>query len=172
MDIEKLKYPIGRFKMPSEFSTAEIEGWIKDITELPEKFSTMALSLTDGQLDTPYRPGGWTGRQVIHHLPDSHLNAYCRFKWVLTEDSPEIKPYFEDRWAELADTTQTPIETSLQLLTALHERWSILLGTMSQSDFKKYYVNPEYGKKYALGAVCKLYAWHGNHHLGHLGLLQ
>ncbi|NND31821.1 MAG: putative metal-dependent hydrolase, partial [Saprospiraceae bacterium] len=124
------------------------------------------------QLDTTYRPGGWNARQVIHHVPDSHLQAYSRFKLVLTEESPTIKPYHEDRWASLEDTFQTPVEISLNLLEALHYRWVKLLESMAVDDFDLYYIHPEYGKKYALGAVCKLYAWHGKHHLAHLSLIK
>lgn len=171
-DIDQLRYPIGKFQMPATFSEQDLAQWMNEIKALPGQFSSKALSLSEQQLDTPYRPQGWTGRQVIHHVVDSHLNAYCRFKWVLTEDSPTIKPYFEDRWANLADTQQTPISISLDLLTALHHRWSVLLASLDRSDFDKYYFHPEYGnRRYTLGAVCNLYAWHGKHHSAHLDLL-
>ena len=170
--MQDLKYPIGKFNYPKSYSEQELRTWIDEIRNIPSAFAAKARSLSVEELGTPYRDGGWTARQVIHHVPDSHLNAYCRFKLVLTEDSPTIKPYFEDRWAELPDSTDTPIESSLQMLSALHERWSILLRAMNRSDFDKYYVHPEYGQKYTLGAVCKLYSWHGKHHLGHLSLIK
>ena len=170
--MDQLKYPIGKFSFPDSFTDHDLKEWISEIKGFPQRFAAKARTLSKEHLKASYRPGGWTTRQVIHHVPDSHLNAYCRFKWVLTEDSPTIKPYFEDRWAALPDTMKTPIETSLQLLLALHERWSNLLSAMNRSDFDKYYVHPEYGRQYSLGSVCKLYAWHGKHHLGHLLLVK
>ncbi len=169
--MESLQYPIGRFSYPKAYSNDELAGWVSDIKRFPAAFRSQVEAMTDEQLDQSYRPDGWTARQVIHHVPDSHLNAYCRFKLVLTEDSPTIKPYLEDRWANLDDTKLTPPATSLQLLDALHERWGILLDQMLPSDFDKYYVHPEYGRQYKLGAACKLYAWHGKHHLAHLKVI-
>ncbi len=169
--MQNLRYPVGKFEYPSGFSQSDLEGWIQGISTFPMDFSEVALSLTPAQLSSPYRPGGWTGRQVIHHVSDSHLQAYSRFKLVLTEERPTIKPYFEDRWAELADTKDTPIAVSIDLLKALHQRWTILMRSMSRKDFDKSYIHPDYGKEYTLGAVCKLYDWHGRHHLAHLQLL-
>ena len=168
VDIENLKYPIGKFSAPKEFSPALMKQWIHAIEELPSKLRSAVIHLNDQQLDTPYRDGGWTVRQVVHHIPDSHMNAYIRFKLAMTEDIPTIKPYFEDRWAELADYRNTPVEPSLSLLDALHYRWELLLKTMTDDDFKKKYHHPESHKDFELRTVLALYAWHGNHHLAHI----
>ena len=170
--MEKLQYPIGKFEMPLDFDRKMVQSWIDEIKTLPSRFRMVAQSLSDEQLATAYRPDGWTGQQVIHHVADSHMNAFIRFKWTLTEDSPTIKAYYEDRWALLADSLYPPISISLNILESVHYRWIVLLDSMEESDFRKYYIHPEYGKKYPLGAVCKLYAWHGNHHLAHLQILK
>jgi len=168
VDIENLKYPIGKFSMPKEFSAALTGQWIRSIEELPGKLRSAVNNLNDQQLDTPYRDGGWTVRQVIHHLPDSHMNAYIRFKLALTEETPVIKPYFEDRWAQLPDGKIAPVAISLSLLEALHQRWVLLLKSMSEDDLKKKYHHPESHKDWELRNVLALYAWHGNHHLAHI----
>ena len=136
-ELEKLRYPIGRFELPSRIDRDHIERWIGDIEALPADLRKAVKGLTDAQLDMPYRPGGWTIRQVIHHLPDSHINSFIRFKWALTEDRPEIKPYFEDRWAELADYSMAPVSASLDLLDGLHRRWVALLRSLTGQDLKK-----------------------------------
>ena len=168
----ELQFPIGKFEYPASYSPEEVQGWIEEIAAAPQQYRKVVESMTDSELNLPYRPNGWTARQVIHHVPDSHLQAYCRFKWVLTEDSPTIKPYHEDLWAELADTQLAPVSVSLNLLEAVHYRWVVLLRNMQTADFDRYYIHPQYGKHYALGAVCKLYAWHGRHHLAHLNLVR
>lgn len=122
-----LRYPIGHFTYNGEISIEQIEHWIKDIEQLPNELKKAIDGLSDNQLDTPYREGGWTIRQVIHHLSDSHMNSIIRFKLTLTEEEPTIRPYFEDRWADLNDYIETPIQTSLSLLESLHARWVILL---------------------------------------------
>lgn len=170
--MEELQYPIGKFEYPQTYTAADIQGWINEIESVPVRYKAMVESLTEEHLNMSYRPGGWTARQVIHHVPDSHLQAYCRFKWVLTEDSPTIKPYHEDLWAQLPDSMVTPVSVSIDLLTAVHTRWVLLMRSMTVEDFNKYYIHPQYGKQYALGAVCKLYAWHGNHHLAHLQIIR
>ena len=169
--MENLKYPIGKYTYPQTYTEAQLRQWINEISQAPESYRKLVNRMSVDDLATPYRPGGWTGRQVIHHVSDSHLQAYARFKLVLTEDSPTIKPYHEDRWATLADTRETPVSISVDLLEALHHRWVKLLRSMTAKDFDKYYIHPEYGKQYALGAVCKLYAWHGKHHLAHLDII-
>ncbi|MBK8506778.1 MAG: putative metal-dependent hydrolase [Saprospiraceae bacterium] len=169
--MENLQYPIGKYEFPESFTKNDIEGWINDIAQAPELYRKLAERMTEAQMETAYRPGGWTARQVLHHVPDSHIQAYGRFKLVLTEDSPTIKPYHEDLWAQLPDTQLTPISVSLSLLDALHQRWVVLMQNMKPSDFEKIYIHPQYGKKYPLGAVCKLYAWHGRHHLAHLQII-
>jgi hypothetical protein len=128
--------------------------------------------MTEAQLDTPYRDSGWTVRQVLHHVPDSHMNAYIRFKWTLTEDTPTIKPYFEERWANLEDTRVTPVDISMNMLDALHQRWVLLMKAMKDDDFKRIYIHPQYGKQFSLEGVLGLYAWHGKHHLAHITKLK
>ena len=166
-ELEKLRYPIGRFEPPSRIDRDYIERWIGDIEALPADLRKAVKGLTDAQLDTPYRPGGWTIRQVIHHLPDSHINSFIRFKWALTEDRPEIKPYFEDRWAELADYSMAPVAASLDLLDGLHQRWVALLRSLTGQDLKKTFIHPESGLV-KLPETIGSYAWHGRHHLAHI----
>ena len=144
---------------------------IDAIAAAPAKLRAAVAGLTDVQLDTPYRPDGWTVRQVVHHVPDSHMNAYVRFKLALTEDEPTIKPYDEARWAELADTRDTPVESSLALLDRLHDRWVRLLRSMSADDFARRLRHPEMGVQ-RLDQVLALYDWHGRHHVGHVASLR
>ena len=158
--------------MPESYNMDQVKGWIEEIRTLPTAFESLARSLSPTELETPYRPEGWTARQVIHHISDSHLQAYVRFKWVLTEDSPTIKAYHEDRWAELADSKMGDIDIPLKLLSAIHARWHQLLQIMNSDDFNKCYRHPENHKAFPLAAVCKLYAWHGKHHLAHLQLIH
>ena len=166
-DLEKLRYPIGRFEPPSRIEKDQVERWINDIEALPADLRRTVKGLTDAQLDTPYRPGGWTIRQVIHHLPDSHMNSFIRFKWALTEDRPEIKVYFEDRWAELPDYSVTPVSASLDLLEALHRRWAVLLRSLTRQDLDRTFIHPESGPA-SLAETIGSYAWHGRHHLAHI----
>lgn len=162
------QYPIGRFHFTAPDTAAGRAAWIDQIEDLPARVAAVVARLTDTQLDTPYRPGGWTPRQVVHHLPDSHLQAYGRFKLALTEDEPTIRPYDEARWADLADTARTPPEVSVQLLTALHRRWVVLLRAMDDADFQRGYHHPEQGRIVRLEEALAMYAWHGRHHLAHL----
>src|SRR5918912_3910668 len=143
--MDDLRYPIGKFAFDGGSTERDREAWTGDIAAAPARLRDAVRGLTAEQLDTPYRPGGWTVRQVIHHVPDSHLNAYVRFKLALTEDEPTIKPYEEARWAELPDTRETPIETSLVLLERLHDRWVRLLRSMSADDFARRLSHPETG---------------------------
>lgn len=164
-----LSYPIGRFAPVAGETTAEQRAaWITEIAELPAAFRGVVQGLTDAQLDTPYRPGGWTVRQVVHHVPDSHLNAYIRFKLALTEDNPTIKPYEEALWAELPDTKGTLIGVSLVMLEALHRRWVTLLRSMSQEQWGRTFFHPEQKKSLRLDGVLAMYAWHGKHHTAHI----
>jgi len=169
--MESLKYPIGRFEYPESYTKVDLSRWISEIEKVPAMYRTVVASMNKEQLNTAYRPSGWTARQVIHHVPDSHMQAYARFKHVLTEERPIIKPYDEGLWAQLSDSTDTPVEISLNLLEALHQRWVLLIKGMQEDQFKQIYIHPQYGKEYELGAVCKLYAWHGMHHLAHLHLI-
>ena len=166
-DLENLRYPIGRFVSRSRIDEDQIEKWINEIEALPDNLTKTVEGLTATQLDTPYRPGGWAIRQVVHHLPDSHMNSFIRFKWALTEDRPEIKAYFEDRWAELPDYSDTPVSVSLDLLEALHRRWVALLRSLTRQDLDRIFIHPESGPA-NLAETIGSYAWHGRHHLAHI----
>jgi uncharacterized damage-inducible protein DinB len=168
---DDLKYPIGRPELKPELTEDERADAIAHIEACPAALRQALAGLRDEQLDTPYRPGGWTVRQVAHHVPDSHMNAYIRFKWALTEEEPAIKAYFEDRWAQLADSRTTPVEVSLALLDNLHRRWVDLLRSMRPEDFRRALVHPENGRR-TLDQMLGLYAWHGAHHVGHVTSLR
>ena len=172
--MDDLRYPIGRFTRPtSALSNQQRAAMIQTIAETPAKLRRAVHGLDEKQLDTPYRPGGWTVRQVVHHVPDSHMNAYVRFKLGLTEDVPTIKPYDEARWADLSDVRDTPTEVSLTLMDALHDRWVRLLQKMDARDFARTITHPDWKGPLSLDAVLALYAWHGPHHVGHItGLRQ
>lgn len=167
-----LRYPIGEFVPPGTASDAERRARIGELTALPRLAGAAVAGLSDAQLDTPYRPGGWTVRQVIHHLPDSHLNSYARFRLALTEPQPTIRPYFEDRWAELPDAREAPVELSLALLEALHARWTTLLRSLSPADWSRSFVHPERGRIVTLDENLALYAWHGRHHVAQITALR
>lgn len=161
------RYPIGRFEHTGAVGRADRDRWIDDIAAFPADLRAAVAGVTAEQLDTPYRPDGWTLRQVIHHLPDSHVNAYVRFKWTLTEDTPTIKPYNEADWAELADIEAVPVRTSLDLLDALHARWTTLMRHLSEGDWARTFIHPETGLQ-RLDVTVGSYAWHGRHHLAHI----
>lgn len=160
---DDLRYPIGKFT-PDGAVTGELRrNWIAQIEAAPAQLRAAVSGLSPQQLDTPYRPGGWTVRQVVHHLADSHLNSYVRFKLALTESEPTIKPYDEAQWAELSDDRRAPVEISLDLLEALHRRWVLLLESFTPADFTKTFVHPELGVQ-TLESTVGIYAWHGRHH--------
>jgi hypothetical protein len=161
-----LRYPIGRFSPAGPVTRDRVDAWIADVAALPAGLRRTVSPLTDGQLDTPYRPGGWTVRQVVHHLPDSHMNSLVRFKWALTEDRPLIKAYDEKGWAGLPDA-RSPIAGSLDLLDALHRRWVDLLGSLTWPQLRREFVHPESGAA-TLAVTVGSYAWHGRHHLAHI----
>lgn len=167
---EKLKYPIGRVEIPIEMNESRRKTFIKDIADMPELLKEAVKGLNEEQLNNPYRPDGWTLRQVVHHLADSHLNSYIRFKMALTENEPTIKTYFEDRWADLADS-KTSIEPSINLIDALHTRWVILLKSLSDKDFERTFRHPDLGLV-TLNKALAIYAWHGKHHLAHITCLR
>ena len=167
-----LRYPIGKFTWPETVSDQQRMQWIGQIERAPLEMRAAVAGLSPTQLDTPYRPGGWTVRQVVHHVPDSHLNAYCRFKLALTEDEPTIKPYDEARWAELSDTRTVAIDVSLELLDALHERWVSLLRALSADEMKRTFKHPEHKRTLVLEQVLAMYAWHGRHHTAHVTSLR
>ena len=163
-----LWYPIGRFALDGEVSEERRAGWITELSEAPAQLRAAVHGLSDEQLETPYRPGGWSLRQVVHHLPESHLNAYTRFKLALTEDTPTIRQYEEARWAELPDTALTPIGVSLMLLESLHRRWVVLLKSMDEREWRREFYHPEQERTMRLDRVLALYAWHGKHHIAHI----
>lgn len=168
---EKLQYPIGRFTFNPIFSKEGLSKHIDQIAGLPARLAQVLEGMDTGHWDTPYRPGGWTVRQVVHHLADSHINSYVRFRLALTEQKPAIKPYLEERWAELPDVTALPPGVSVQLLEALHVRWVTLMEGMESSDWKKTVFHSERQREVSLWEMVALYAWHGEHHLAHVGLV-
>jgi uncharacterized damage-inducible protein DinB len=170
--VEKLKYPIGKFAPEKDITAETIAAWIDDIAALPAQLKAAVEGLSAEQLKTPYRPGGWTVSQVIHHIGDSHLNAYIRFKLALTEDTPTIKPYDQQKWAELADSTLGDPEDSLQFVELLHKRWVILLKTLTAKDLERDFFHPETGNTIPLKRTLEMYAWHGKHHTAHITCLR
>ncbi|OUJ72661.1 YfiT family bacillithiol transferase [Hymenobacter crusticola] len=161
-----LRYPIGQPEIPTEpLSNAERAAYIRQLAELPSQLTAAARRVGGIRLQDPYRPGGWNGRQVIHHLADSHLNSYTRFKLALTEDNPTIRPYDEQAWAELPDVEATPITVSLALLEALHTRWTNLLANLGEEHWQRTFYHPETKRVTTLDQALVLYAWHGRHHL-------
>jgi hypothetical protein len=168
--MEDLRYPIGPLVRPESLTPEERRAAIATLAATPGNLRAAVAGLSDAQLDTPYRPDGWTVRQVVHHVPDSHLNAYVRFKLALTEDEPAIRPYQEDRWARLPDSG-SPIAVSLALLESLHERWVQLLSAMTPEEWARTYRHPESGV-HKLDALLAVYAWHGPHHVAHVTSLR
>lgn len=164
---EELRYPIGKFHFPESISPDDRKSFIGQIAETPERLRRAIQGLSPSQLETPYRPGGWTVRQVVHHLPDSHMNSYIRFKLAVTEAEPLIKAYDEARWAELEDARRASIESSLSLLAALHERWTLFLGSLSPEQFGRRLLHPQLGPV-TVEQNLALYAWHGRHHVAHI----
>ena len=170
-DSTDLRFPIGKFHPPQvPLDAAARASLIGEIERMPAAMRKLVEDLSDGQLDTPYRPGGWTVRQVVHHVPDSHMNAYVRMKLAVTEDAPAVKAYDEARWAELPEARNAPAALSLDLLDALHRRWCAFLRALHDSEFQKTYRHPELGVV-PLDAVLAQYAWHGNHHIAHVRLV-
>lgn len=168
---EDLKYPIGKY-IVQPFSEKLLREWLTDIKNLPQHLENAILNLDEAQLNTPYRDGGWTVKQVVHHVADSHMNAYIRFKLGLTEDNPVIKPYDEAAWAGMADTKNLPINISLTLLHALHIRWYEVLKNMSREDLDKTVFHPEHKKEFTLWGLLGMYAWHSKHHVAHITSLR
>jgi uncharacterized damage-inducible protein DinB len=160
---DELRYPIGKYEPPPFIDATRRAGLVGQIASAPAGLRAAVAGLTDDQLDTPYRPGGWTVRQVVHHLPDSHLNAYVRFKLALTEDEPTIRPYDEARWAEVPEARTAGTELSLSLLDAVHRRWVACIGSLSEETFQRRFRHPELGVM-SLDEQLSLYSWHGRHH--------
>ena len=166
--LESLKYPVGKYKRPETYDAHELKGHIKTLIELPSKLKKEVSGLNETQLLYKYRPEAWTIRQVVHHFADSHMNAFIRIKFAVTEDNPSIKPYEESVWAKLPDTTDAPIEWSLQIIEGLHNRMVLLLNSLTEKDMHRTYFHPEYKIKFTLFQVVAMYAWHCNHHLAHI----
>ena len=169
--ITDLRYPTGKYE-PRPFSQQQKEEWLNDIKFLPQLLENAVINLDEAQLQTPYRDGGWTIQQVVHHVADSHINAYCRFKLGLTEDNPTIRPYDEAAWANLGDTAKIPINISLTLLYALHTRWYSLIGDLTLTDWERKVFHPEAKKEMTLWYLLGNYAWHGKHHVAHITSLR
>ncbi len=165
------RYPVGKFAMPAETTQSSRQAAIQEIASAPAKLRAAVAGLTDAQLDTPYREGGWTVRQVVHHVADSHMNAYVRLRLALTETEPTIKPYEESEWAKLEDAARGPIDISLKLLEPLHDRWVRLLRTVTPEQFARTVRHPEAGLK-NIDWLLFLYAWHGRHHTAHITELR
>lgn len=166
--MDKLKYPIGQENIPNEITLKNISKWITDIENFPKNLENLVKNLSEEQLNTPYREGGWTVRETIHHCGDSHVNSYIRFKWALTENQPIIKAYYEDRWARLFDSKEAPIDISLLFIKALHAKWVYLLKGLTTEDLNKVFIHPESGETVSLERNIGIYAWHCNHHFAHI----
>lgn len=167
VDIENLKFPIGKFTSPDVITKEYIKTWIEAIKSFPKRLLSATEDLNDEQLERPYRPNGWTIRQVVHHCADSHMNSFIRFKLALTEDKPVIKPYAEHLWAELPDV-KLPIESSIKILEGIHERWTTLLESLTEGDLERQFIHPENTQFISLKENIGIYAWHCNHHLAHI----
>lgn len=166
-----LRYPIGQYE-PKPFSEAQKEEWLADVRFLPQAIEHAVTNLDEAQLQTPYREGGWTVHQLVHHVADSHINAYCRFKLGYTEDKATIRPYAQELWAETADVRELPINVSLTLLHAAHLRWVKFLESFTQTDFERTIYHPEHKKEFTLWHLLGMYAWHGRHHTAHITALR
>lgn len=166
-----LRYPIGKYE-PQPFSNELKEQWLADLKFLPSMLEKAVLNLDEAHLNTAYRDGGWTLKQVVHHIADSHINAYCRFKLGLTEDNPTIKPYEEKLWAEMQDTQNLPVNISLTLLHALHARWVEILKDLNEQEWHRTIFHPEQKKEISLWFLLGMYAWHSRHHTAHINSLK
>ncbi len=167
MSTDDLRFPVGKFEKPLEMTDERRRNFIQTVAELPTKLRIACEGLSENQLETQYRPEGWTVKQVIHHVADSHSQSFSRFKLGLTENCPTIKPYSEADWAELADAKHAPVESSLAIIEGTHARWTLLLNSMSDADFAKKLNHPERGE-YDLDYFLSLYDWHSRHHLAHV----
>ncbi len=172
MITDDLRYPIGKYSTPQNITSSDREKFLAIIEQLPSKMIEAIQGLNDAQLDTPYRENGWTVRQVVHHVVDSHVNAYIRFKFALTEDNPTIKPYNENLWAELPEAKTGAVEISLPFIDAIHHRWVIMMKSMSEDQWARTYIHPEKKVTSRLDEVLSLYAWHSEHHTAHITSLR
>ena len=170
--MDHLKYPIGKFEYGKSYTADDNRKHISIIEEYPKELRLLISDFTPSQFDNSYRPDGWTARQIIHHIADSHMNAYIRLKLSLTEDKPVIKPYNQDLWANLPDGKNAPLETSLSIIDAVHGRWGFLLRTLHEQDLQRSYIHPEYNREFRLDELLALYAWHGRQHYEHLKIIK
>lgn len=166
-ELYQLRFPIGEFEKPTTITKQHIDNWISSIESFPERIESITKNLSDDELSYNYRPEGWNIRQVVHHCADSHINSIIRFKLAVTEDSPTIRPYFEDRFAKLIDYTE-PLEAPISILKGVHKKLGILLKSFSEDDLKREYIHPEHGKRFSLKETIGVYAWHSNHHFAHI----
>jgi hypothetical protein len=169
--MENQQYPIGKFSFDKEATTEKRRGWLRDIAELPRHAREAVAGLTKAQLDTPYRDGGWTPRQVVHHMADSHMNAFIRIKLAITEQNPTIKPYDQNAWSTLPDVIGADVSLSLSILEGLHGRWSLLLESLQPKDFDRTFLHPENGPM-TIDRAVQIYAWHCRHHVAHITSLR
>ena len=170
--LEQLQYPIGRYRRPDVITKDHLQSWSEEIAALPGLLEAALDGWPDEQLDTPYRPGGWTVRQLVHHIADSHMNAHCRLRLALTEEQPTIKPYEQDGWVKLADADQMPVSHSLGIVRGVHARWAFLLKNLEANQLQRTFVHPEHGKVFTVEEMNGLYAWHGKHHVAHITELK
>ena len=168
MNLQKLKFPIGEYQPNKKPSADLLEKWIREIEEFPSKLKHLTKNIQPEKLNWKYRPSGWSVKQVIHHCADSHMNSIIRFKLALTEETPTIRPYYEDRWAELIDSRDNHIEDSIKILTGLHKKWGILLRNLTKEQLDLEFIHPEHGQTFNLAETIGNYAWHCNHHLAHV----
>lgn len=166
--LEQLRYPIGKYTIPNPITDAHVTEWITVLENLPRRLADRVLPLSEEQLETPYRPNGWTVRQLVHHIADSHHHSYIRFKWALTEENPTIKPYLEKEWSKLFDARTAPIQLSLDHLKAVHAKLVYLLKGLSKEDLQRTFTHPEGNQETTLEENVGRYAWHGSHHLAHI----
>ena len=166
-ELYKLRFPIGEFEKPEHITQQHLKNWITSIESLPQRIESKTNRLSEEELNYKYRPDGWTIKQVVHHCADSHINSLVRFKLALTEDSPTIRPYFEDRFAKLIDYSE-PLSASISILKGVHYKLGILLNSFTEEDLKREFVHPEYGKRYSLEETIGVYAWHSDHHFAHI----
>ncbi|MFV0565273.1 MAG: YfiT family bacillithiol transferase [Flavobacteriaceae bacterium] len=171
-NLEQLKYPIGQFSPPQNIGYNDIKNWIETIKLFPERLKNEVANLSPDALEKTYRPEGWTITQIVHHCADSHMNSFIRFKLALTEDTPTIKPYFENLWAQLPEAKHYPIESSIAILEGLHDRWAFLLHNLSNDQLDKHYLHPENNQLLSLKETIGKYAWHCQHHLAHIKLAK
>ncbi|MEO9483454.1 MAG: YfiT family bacillithiol transferase [Ekhidna sp.] len=168
MDIEVLKYPLGKYDSPQEITSEILSEWIASLETLPDNLKKLVGNLSYDELEMQYRPGSWNIKQIVHHLADSHMNSFIRFKWILTEDKPTVKTYNEEEWAKTIDATNEEIKESTHILEGLHSRLIMLLKELRPDQLKRTFIHPEYGKEFTLEWMIGLYAWHSRHHLAHI----